>query len=42
VLAWGQKIEAGSLGVRKSFADVGQSLARWFDLAPFPDGEAFL
>lgn len=42
VLAWGQKVSAGSLGVRKSFADVGQSLARWFDLAPFPDGEAFL
>lgn len=42
VLAWGQKVKAGSLGVRESFADVGQSLARWFDLAPFPDGEAFL
>lgn len=42
VLAWGQKIAAGSLGVRHSFADVGQSLARWFDLPPFPDGEAFL
>jgi phosphopentomutase len=42
VLAWGQKVKAGSLGVRQSFADVGQSLAHWFDLPPFPDGEAFL
>ena len=42
VLAWGEKVKTGSLGVRNSFADVGQSLARWFDLAPFPDGEAFL
>ena len=42
VLVWGDKVKAGSLGVRDSFADVGQSLASWFNLAPFPDGKAFL
>jgi len=42
VLVWGDKVKAGSLGVRDSFADVGQSLASWFKLAPFPDGKAFL
>jgi len=42
VLVWGEKVKAGSLGVRETFADVGQSLASWFGLAPFPDGKAFL
>ena len=42
VLVWGDKVKAGSLGVRDSFADVGQSLASWFKLPPFPDGKAFL
>jgi phosphopentomutase len=42
VLVWGEKVRTGSLGVRSSFADVGQSLARWFDLEPFPDGDVFL
>jgi len=42
VLVWGKGVKPGSLGIRDSFADVGQSLANWFDLAPFPDGVAFL
>ena len=42
VLVWGDKVKPGSLGVRESFADVGQSLANWFNLSPFPDGKAFL
>jgi phosphopentomutase len=42
VLVWGKGVKPGSLGIRDSFADVGQSLASWFDLAPFPDGVAFL
>ena len=42
VLVWGDKVKAGSLGIRHSFADVGQSLASWFKLTPFADGEAFL
>ena len=42
VLVYGKNIAAGSLGVRDSFADVGQSLAHWFGLSPFADGTAFL
>lgn len=31
-----------SLGVRTSFADVGQTLAAWFGLPPLPHGTSFL
>ena len=31
-----------SLGVRTSFADVGQTLAAWFGLPPLPHGASFL
>lgn len=42
VLVYGKRVPAGSLGVRSSFADVGQSLSSWFNLPSFPDGESFL
>ncbi|GAB7127145.1 phosphopentomutase [Silvimonas sp. JCM 19000] len=42
VLVYGKRIPPANLGVRASFADVGQSLAHWFDLNPFPDGLTFL
>lgn len=42
LLACGPRIAPGSLGVRASFADLGQSLANWFGLDAFPDGTAFL
>ncbi|MEO6918315.1 MAG: phosphopentomutase [Collimonas sp.] len=42
VLAYGKRVTPGSLGVRSSFADVGQSLSSWFNLSSFPDGESFL
>ncbi|WP_323122325.1 phosphopentomutase [Burkholderia alba] len=42
LLAYGPRVAAGSLGVRASFADLGQSLACWFGLDGFPDGSAFL
>jgi phosphopentomutase len=42
VLVYGAKIPAGSLGRRKSFADIGQSLATYFGLAPMDYGESFL
>ncbi|TKC85934.1 phosphopentomutase [Trinickia terrae] len=42
VLVYGERVEPGSLGVRESFADIGQSLAAWFGLEPFPDGTAFV
>lgn len=42
VLAFGPGIEAGSIGRRGSFADVGQSLAQHLGLPPLAEGNAFL
>ncbi|WP_285960772.1 phosphopentomutase [Pseudomonas tohonis] len=42
VLAFGAGITPGSLGERGSFADIGQSLARFFDLPACTHGESFL
>ena len=42
VLVYGAGIEAGSLGKRETFADIGQSLAGFFGLAPLDYGISFL
>jgi len=42
VLAYGNELVAGSLGKRKSFADIGQSLATYFGLPPMDYGESFI
>ncbi len=42
LLAYGARVALGSLGVRGTFADLGQSLANWYGLEPFADGVAFL
>jgi len=42
VLAYGRTIEPGSLGGRDTFADIGQSLASFFDLSPMDYGVSFL
>ena len=42
VLAYGQGVTAGSLGLRDSFADIGQSLAVHFDLDPMDYGKSFV
>ena len=42
VLALGAGLTAGPLGVRETFADIGQSLASHLGLAPMDDGESFL
>ncbi len=42
VLAYGAGIAPGSIGGRESFADIGQSLARFFDLDAMDYGESFL
>ncbi len=42
VLAYGAGVTAGSLGLRKTFADIGQTLAEYFDLSPMDYGESFL
>lgn len=42
VLVYGKSVEAGSLGKRNSFADIGQSLAGFFGLSSMEYGESFL
>ncbi|WED21321.1 phosphopentomutase [Vibrio sp. JC009] len=42
VLVYGQKVKAGSLGRRDTFADIGQSLASYFGLSEMEFGRSFL
>ncbi|MCH8302265.1 MAG: phosphopentomutase [Proteobacteria bacterium] len=42
VLVYGAGVVAGSLGKRETFADIGQSLAGFFGLAPLEYGLSFL
>jgi phosphopentomutase len=42
VLACGPAVPAGPIGRRDTFADIGQSLASWFDLPPLANGTSFL
>ena len=42
VLAVGPRVRARPIGVRQSFADVGQTLAEFFGLAPLSTGRSFL
>jgi phosphopentomutase len=42
VLAVGPRVRARALGVRQTFADVGQTLAEFFGVAPLPSGRSFL
>ncbi|WP_199611105.1 phosphopentomutase [Flocculibacter collagenilyticus] len=42
MLAYGKKITAAELGHRKTFADLGQTLAELFTLSPMNHGESFL
>ena len=42
VLVYGQNVTAGSLGLRRSFADIGQSLASHLGLPALDYGESFL
>ncbi|WP_067517473.1 phosphopentomutase [Endozoicomonas ascidiicola] len=42
VLAFSKKLKPGSLGQRETFADIGQTLANYFDLEPMEYGTSFL
>ena len=42
VLVYGRAVSSGSIGKRKSFADIGQSLAVYFGLSPLEYGDSFL
>jgi phosphopentomutase len=42
VLAYGKGVEPGAIGKRETFADIGQSVAAFFDLPPAEYGKSFL
>ncbi len=42
VLVYGAGVAAGPIGKRETFADIGQSLASFFDLSPMDYGTSFL
>lgn len=42
VLVWRRGIGAVNLGVRSSFADIGQTLAEYFAISPLKQGDSFL
>jgi phosphopentomutase len=42
VLAYGAGVTPGSIGMRETFADIGQSLAGFFGIAPLDYGRSFL
>jgi phosphopentomutase len=42
IMAFSPGLTAGTLGIRHTFADIGESIARWLGLAPGPHGKSFL
>ncbi|MCH1925089.1 phosphopentomutase [Shewanella sp. C32] len=42
VIAYGAGLPAGSLGLRNTFADIGQTIAAYFELEPMQYGSSFL
>jgi len=42
VIAYGAGLKPGPIGKRESFADIGQSIATYFELSPMEYGESFL
>ncbi len=42
ILAFSPALGPGTIGIRPTFADIGESIARWLGLAPGPHGKSFL
>jgi len=42
ILCFSPSLTGGEIGIRKTFADIGESAARWLALAPGPHGRSFL
>lgn len=42
ILAFSPSLNPGTIGIRPTFADIGESIARWLGLAPGPHGKSFL
>ena len=42
IMVFSPSLTAGTLGIRHTFADIGESIAHWLGLAPGPHGKSFL
>lgn len=42
ILLYGKKVKPGSLGHRETFADIGQTISKYFDLSPMKYGTAMI
>lgn len=42
ILVFSPSLSAGTIGIRQTFADIGESIAHWLGLAPGPHGKSFL
>jgi phosphopentomutase len=42
ILCFSPRLTPGTVGLRTTFADIGESVARWLGLAPGPHGRSFL
>ncbi|KQV04887.1 phosphopentomutase [Devosia sp. Root105] len=42
IMAFSPALTPGTIGIRPTFADIGESIARWLGLAPGPHGKSFL
>ena len=42
ILCFSPKLSAGTVGIRSTFADIGESIAHWLGLAPGKHGRSFL
>jgi phosphopentomutase len=42
ILVFSPALSKGEIGIRSSFADIGESAARWLGLPPGPHGRSFL
>src|SRR5690606_6639166 len=42
IMVFSPSLSAGTIGIRRTFADIGESIARWLGLAPGPHGKSFL
>lgn len=42
IMVFSPSLSPGTIGIRPTFADIGESIARWLGLAPGPHGKSFL
>ncbi|UDG80594.1 Phosphopentomutase [Candidatus Hartigia pinicola] len=42
ILLYGSKVKPGSLGHRETFSDIGQTIAKYFDLSPMKYGKSMI